>query len=125
MTNEPQERHDRIFGREIDQKLEEIVWLGLTMNFSWGQKLEVRESGLTAVQEYIKSLGVVEFGGNVQPKEVYDDEGHELIRNPMAELKGTLNISPRRCDRPKIQTCPFLLIPKNLALKIKVLGCLP
>lgn len=113
---------------EIDYKLQDIIDRKITMDFSWFQKKEVQESGFTLAQEYIFSLGMIEGD---KPEL---DQKYNIIRNPLAELdgypgssttfKGKLNRYPTK-GLPRIKAQPFLLVPLELAIKIKVLGFMP
>lgn len=111
---------------EIDYKLQEIIDKKITMDFSWLQKKEIQESGFTLAQEYLFSLEMIESD---KPKLNYN-----TIRNPLAELdgypgssisfKGKLNRHPAK-GIPRIKAQPFLLVPEELAIKIKALGYMP
>lgn len=111
---------------EIDYKLQAIIDRKITMDFSWFQKKEIQESGFTLAQEYLFSLGMIESD---KPELNYN-----IIRNPLAELdgypgssisfKGKFNRYPTK-GIPRIKAQPFLLVPLELAIKIKALGYMP
>lgn len=111
---------------EIDYKLQEIIDKKITMDFSWFQKKEIQESGFTLAQEYLFSLGMIESD---KP-----ELNCNTIRNPLAELDGYPGSSISFKDKfnrhpikglPRIKAQPFLLVPAELAIKIKTLGFMP
>lgn len=117
------------YGITIDYKLQEIVDKKITMDFSWFQKKEIKESGLTYAQEYLLSLGILEWGQidiDVEEWELnYNEKKYSIITNPLAELDGYPGSSRFVGKIPRIKAQPFLLVPIELANKIKVLKYLP
>lgn len=117
------------YGIKIDQKLQEIVDTKITMDFSWLQKKEVQDSGFTLAQEHLFSLGILEWGKTNQDPEFelsYDQKQYNIIKNPLSELNGYPgSLRSVKGQLPTIKAEPFLLVPIELAIKIKVLGYLP